>query len=165
MEERSKIQQELKAIAPFLSEQLHKSKPPATNAPKDYFHQLEQQVLEQVLLKKNPIEAPTTNSERFGFFKSLFFRAAVLSFFLMGLVVLPVWWKLNTPSASYTNLDAKQIETELSLEEIETYISTNIEEFELDLFEDFTSESTEVEEVWIEDILHDVDVEELEELL
>lgn len=163
MKNRKEIQDELAELSPFLSE-LNQEET-GMNIPEHYFDFLTESVMEQVALIPKPSSSglPAVKPAWYAFL----FNKYILSGLAMTLLLL------TTILFFRNQLNVESTFAEISSEEAATYIAANLEDFETTLFieGDFTEgdfiEEIEEEEVelYLEEIIEDLDAETLEELL
>ncbi len=168
--EKNNIRKELEELSPLLAGLKNKSEPPPFQTPEHYFHQLTHQVMEQVKLEPNPHGPKKTPDAAGAWWRRLLnprlataFAAAVV------LLVAAVWlWQAQSGPD-------EAVAAELTTEEMDRYVSVNIDEYELEwLLETASVEgelpaaATPPEEAldeYLDDILEEMELEELEELL
>lgn len=156
MKEKENIQKELEQLAPLLAK--HKSKPNPFKMPSGYFDILETQVLEQV-----SSETPKSSTTKIRSLSFWLTNAAAVILLAIGVSFL------LQPTTNSDNLLA-----DISAEEIDRYISDNLDEFDEELlFEENTTESeiknTDFSEeeinLYLEENLEELEDIDLEQLL
>lgn len=164
MKNRKEILDELGELSPFLSE--IRQKETGMKVPKHYFDFLTESVMEQVALIPKPTssELPVAKSTWYTF---LFNKRILAGLTAMLLLLTTVLFFKNQPVSSESAF------AELSSEEAATYIAAHLEDFETTLFiegafieeiEDMEIDEAEVD-LYLEEIIEDLDTETLEELL
>lgn len=157
MEKDKNIKSELEELAPLLSKL---DKKEGYQVPFNFFEKLEEEVLEEVLPKPNStLEQASTNERRswraiFGLQPAYRFGVALASI----AVLVVIAWQFIGPSETETPGFAS-IWEEVSLSEVEEYVVSNIEDFDLEEL-DFQP----VGEVNILDGV-DLDLEDLDEYI
>jgi len=170
---KKEIEEELEKLAPSLSKL---KKEEHFEVPKDYFQQLPDQIFKQLDLGKNhsAVEVAPRRSwlddltERLSFL----FQPRVGIAFGAVLILLASIFLLNQNTAE-VGVDSPNIAS-LTTDEMEQYLSDNIDEFEEETFYDLADEIAivELEEVneeelddYLDEIIDDIDESELEDLL
>ena len=160
MKETNDIIEELEALAPLLSQQ--KRKKEAFKIPPDYFKSLEEQLVNTSReFTQTPLSKPTSNIIRLS--NAMLGKVAAILLLLGGSFV---FWQRQIPPS---------MDDSLSSNEITAYIADNLSEFD----EDFLLEYDRIEEIatipypideieveiYLEEILEEVEVYELENFL
>jgi len=164
MKNRKEIQNELGELSPFLSE--FNQEETGMSTPEHYFDFLTESVMEQVALipKPSSSESPAATPAWYAF---LFNKQHILGGLAMTLLLL------TTILFFRNQLNVEPDFAEISSEEAAIYIAAHLEDFETTLFTegDFIEEiegmKIEEEEVdlYLDDIIEELDAEILEELL
>ncbi len=172
MKNNDKIKEELERLSPFLLRQ--KDKPEGFEVPKDYFKSLPDFVLEKVAEKPafTQEQSPNWLDNLTVLFQSFFQPRYVLAVASVALLLVA---GIYFSSSSETNQPlAEAILGELSDDVLHSYVSDNIVEFELSLFEEqlagnfgesFPTPELDGEEELLDELLDDLSIEELEDLL
>ena len=163
MKNRKEIQDELGELSPFLAG----LNPEETGmrTPEHYFDFLTESVMEQVALipKPAPSELPANKPVWYAFL----FEKRILGGLAITLLLLTSIFLFRNQIAAEPNF------AEISSEEAATYIAAHLEDFETTLFlegdfiediEDMQIEEAEVD-LYLDEIIEDLDAETLEELL
>ena len=156
MDKKKLIQQELSEM-PLLKNQL--GKPEGYQVPDDYFMQLEKNILDQ--LSQEVASNHSADTKIFSL-SSIWGKAAAIALLIGGSLFL---WQNNGSDTIATT-------TDLSKEEIYTYIKDNIQEFDEDLLLDQVSFnqslpstlSEEEKELFLEELIEDTSID-LEDIL
>jgi len=162
MKKSTKIDQELEEISPFLAE-MRKGED-AFKIPDNYFDYLSESVLEQVKLE--PQLSINKKKEKTPWYAFLFHRAAVGSMATLAVILAVV---LLTDQSQIVDQSLANI----SSEEFSEYVSTHIEEFEVNDFleADLLGNIREIEleeqeiEQYLEENIDELDAATLEQLL
>ena len=162
MKDTNAIKEELKEIAPILAQQKGKNEP--FQVPDNYFKVLEEQLLDAIeATDKTPLYQPTRKIIWLS--TSILSKAATIALLVGGSFI---FWQQNRPSI---NMD-----TAFSSEELTTYIADNIQEFDEDFLLDYEYDIADVlsidavpleaieVEVYLEEIIEEVEVSDLEHL-
>jgi len=170
--QKNEIREELNELSPFLSKM--KEEENGFKVPQNYFKTLPNQVFQKLGSEPSPLSTAQNSSPGFWnnfniSIQSLLKPKYALAFSTVVLMLLVgVFWMNNSSEpATYANLTS---------EEIQNYISDNIDEFEEELlvtidfgFEDIqSSEDIEVDDYLdeiIDEIIDEIEIEDLEELL
>jgi len=163
MKHKKEIQDELADLSPLLAEL--KREEVGMNVPENYFDYLTESIIEQAALIPKPATPTVPTSKPIWY--AFLFKKQVLGGLAMTLLVLTtVLFFRNQPIAEPTF-------AEISSEEAAAYIAAHLEDFETTLFtegdfiEEINDEALEDSEIdlYLEEIIEDLDVETLEELL
>lgn len=163
MKHKKEIQDELDELSPFLSEL--KQKESGMVVPEYYFDFLRESVMEQVALIPKPA-SPALSIASPVWYAFLFNKRILSGLAMILLLLTTVFLFRNQPIAESTF-------AEISSEEAINYVAANLEDFETTLFieGDFIEEVNEMElehteiDLYLEEIIEDLDVETLEQLL
>ena len=172
MKSKKEIQDELKSIAPFLSELKREE---GFKVPKDFFSKLPKELItkikkEQLVEEKYaPGSSPNWLDHLIHYFSSLFQVRLITAFATVAILMTAGWFLMNKQTAS----DETQYLSELSVEEMQIYLNENIDELDDELLielstneEDFfITNPTELNDKDIETLIDELDDETLEELL
>jgi len=163
MKNRKEIQDELGELSPFLSELNQEATGMST--PEHYFDFLTESVMEQVALipKPSSSELPAVKPAWYAFL----FNKRILGGLATALLLLTTVFFFRNQLVVESNF------AEISSEEAATYIAAHLEDFEITLFTegDFIEEleGMEIDEeevdLYLKEIIEDLDAETLEELL
>lgn len=160
-----KIKNELKVISPFLEKKLEQVDNDGFVVPDDYFEQLQTQLLQQAAL--TPIES-VPESKPLKWLPQFTFRMPQVSVWALGALLIAaavlLIWQNNNSKEQWASIE--ELEQSLSQEEIEAYVTDNIEEFG-DVLEEFDAASyfSTTSNALIEEIIEELDMEELEAIL
>ncbi len=172
MKNKEEIREELERLSPLLLAQ--KGRPEGFGVPKDYFNSLPDIIVDKVAPKRAPAQEPRSSwlddltVLLQGFFQPRY-ALAIASVAL--LLVAGVYF--GTSSETPQPL-AEVLLEELPDEALHSYVSDNIDEFDLSLFEEQvagnfseTSPTSELdmEEELLDDLLDELPIDELEDLL
>ena len=162
---KNEIREELENLSPFLSKM--KEEKEGFEIPRNYFKSLPNRVFEKLGNEPSPLAISEKSS--LGFWSNPFQfilkpRYALAFATLSLLVTAGIFWTNNSTETAPL--------ADLTSEEIQTYISNNIYEFdealflESDLgFENFESLENAESDEFLNNIIDDLDIEDLEELL
>lgn len=164
MDKRNEIREELNELSPFLSKL--KDKGDGFTTPVNYFDSLSAEIMQKTGLNKQ--KQPGIWEQ---FINSLHLllqpRYAMALASLAILIVAGLYFlKPNTTNSSF-----QPIMAELTTEEIGDYITSHIDEFEMELLVEAEEEEVEIPveqqemEEYLDNIIDEIDIEELEELL
>lgn len=168
MTDKNKIQEELKEIAPFLAEL---KKETSFDIPVDYFKELPDEILRQVQedSSKPTIVSPSLFEQFIQQLQWLMSPPRLAGLATIVLLVGGITFMMNQ------NTDLVATEIVISEDEINSYIVANIEDFEEELFLEFTEEEDlsnlfqDIEnddlDQYLESELDDLDIEILEDYL
>ncbi len=155
MKNKNLIKEELREL-PFLKEQF--DKPEGYQVPNDYFKHLEKNILDQV--KKNTAPDLVVRTKLFSL-SNIWSKAAAIILLVGGSLFI---WQKNIPPTIASTID-------LSTEEIYTYITDNLQEFDEDILLDqvYSDQSIapllseEEKEFFLEELMEDnsFDLEEI----
>jgi hypothetical protein len=170
--DQSEVQKELQELSPFLA-QMRKQDAGFT-VPENYFKDLTGEILQKTIATETKLKG-TSNGRLWDFLSSLQIpwqpRYAMAMAALALLIIAGLVWL--RPTAGDHSLDIAW--SDLSVEEMTGYVQANIQEFDLETLvevaPDMETQSilrgTEIEpdflDNYLEEIIDDVDIEELEE--
>ena len=169
---KDEIREELKSLSPFLSKMKEENAADGFSVPKNYFHNLRVEMLQQAKAEmEQEVAPPAKKSTIWGWFYRPQFRLAMG----VGLVLLVSWLVMR----SYQNTGVEAGMASLTYEEMNTYVQENLDEFDEDLLADYAAANSpddwsflsgeevnqdDVDAIY-EELLDDVDLSTLEELL
>lgn len=167
------IQEELENLSPFLAKMRKEEKNPFA-LPANYFDTLADNVLEQCGVEEKSIvktQQPSILDTITNFIQSLFEPRYALAFAAIAVLIIA---SVSIFSTDTGGNDSSSIA--LTNGETESYIIANIDEFEEDLITDALAEANITDfstldigdedlELYLDDLLEDIDEEGLEELL
>ena len=162
---KNEVREELENLSPFLSKM--KEKKEGFEVPKNYFKGLPNQIFEKLGNEPSPLAMPEKSGQGFWSnpFQFLFRPKYALAFATVSLLIMASIFWTNNPTETLPL-------AELTSEEIQTYISDNIDEFDEELFmesnlrfEDLEAFENADSDELLNDIIDDLDIEDLEELL
>ncbi len=176
MNEKDNIRDELKLLAPKLTS-LH-GKNEGFSVPKDYFKNLPDELIERI--RQDMPDQPEVHwYDKLLNLSSTFIkpRYALALAAVLVLITVGIWF-LTNPGATQTAAPLVQIE-EISDEALFTYVSDNIRDFDRDLLvsqsvkegeevkplQQITKPSTEEMEQYLDGIIDDLDMDDLQEIL
>lgn len=156
MNKENSIRQELDEM-PLLQEQLGQAE--GYQVPDGYFKNFEKNILNQI--SQETIPTPSTRTKLFSL-SSIWGKAAAIALLIGGSLFV---WQKNMPSPVATT-------TDLTTEEIYTYITDNLQEFDEDLLLDQVAATTSVisdlseeeQELFLEELIEDASFD-LEDIL
>lgn len=162
--EKDKIREELEKWSPRLSALKQQSAPPF-RVPDHYFHRLTNEIMEQVSLEPQPARPARGPRRLTGLWALLSPRlAAGLAAVTVLLIAAVLWLR---PAGGERQAPPA---TELTTEEMTDYIAAHIDEFELEMLaaaaggETATPRENEELDRYLDEIIDDLELEDLEEL-
>ena len=173
MDKRNEIREELKELSPFLSKL--KEKGDGFSVPANYFESLSEEIFD-----KTGLNSSKAVKHRKGIFEQFIESLQLIlqpryAMALASIAILLVAGIYFLRPASGNNTQEVAIMAELTNEEIGDYINSNIDDFATDLMVEAETEGiditpeleadpSEVEE-YLDNIIDEIDIDELEELL
>jgi len=173
MKNNNELNKELEHLSPLLSKQ--KGKPEGYGVPKDYFKSLPDMVMGQVAEKTAaaaPAHSPSWLDNLAATWQSLFQPRYALAFASVAILIVAGIY-FGAPAQPQQPI-ASMLLTELPDEALQSYVSENIDEFDVALFEeqldgDLQSKAPELEsdseDLILDELLYDTPLDELEDLL
>ena len=175
MKRREEIREELEQLSPLLAKM--KEEDPGFRVPENYFQQLPDEIMARMEQEKSQEASPSIQASWWDqFLHSLQFllqpRYAMALAAILLLIVAGIWW-LRPTETVYTGDIAWN---KVSSEEITNYIANNIQDFEAELLFKATPgldqqsilHGTDIDNAtldnYLEDIIDDLEVEDLEYL-
>ncbi|GAB4252265.1 MAG: hypothetical protein Kow0027_16850 [Saprospiraceae bacterium] len=179
MKDKKQLNEELKELSPWLLSM--KEQEDGFKVPVDYFDRLQDEVLQKVQQPTVASEpaAPNWLDELLERIQALFQPRYRLAYaFAAVLVLVAAIWVMNTQTDAYTNMEAMALE-EVPSDELLDYINNHLEDFASeDLIQTRSlndegmslpqllpsPDDSEIEE-YLDEIMHDIDVEDIESFL
>ncbi len=170
MNNNNDIREELEGLSPFLSKQ--KNRPEGFEIPKDYFKSLPNMVMDKVKEKPVIYQEPSSNwvDEIITMLQGLFQpRYAVAIASVAILLVAGIYFTADSENPA----PLTALLSEVPDEALDNYISENIDDFDVALFEEHIDDSENMsptlnldgDDELLEELLDDLSVEDLEDLL
>lgn len=163
MKEEKNIEQELHELSPLLAKMKKDYRETGFSVPPNYFKDLTTEVMErEQRIADNgwQVTSTTTWWEQFCSYLNLWWQPRLaVAFTIISLLVVGTWIYIGE------NKHAIVESEELSLEELENYVVTNLDDFGEDLLVEFQTEppvlDLEIDEENIEELLDDLDIKDI----